>query len=252
MRRGLQISSLRVDKRGSDTAYLYRRLREDAGLKRLKSLYADQSLGQLRQKFESSGRSIKIPQRRLDEWETTVAALEPHFEMLNVLITLSRRANRLQTVVDRNLDVSGLQRDDDPVLLISKEAANGLMSFGAIETGDKMPGLMAMTRVALEFNYNAAEIYPSLGPLTLHLAASCAIGRRTRGFSGKETPAELWGLKGLFDRQFDSVCFPHLREARGIARSWMSYWGEAGDPLPPTLPALDGVPHMPIVIKRDL
>lgn len=171
--------------------------------------------------------------------------------MIDHLLVLCQRADRMQNFIDRNLDLGGLECPDDPVALIPERAAAELLGFGSDQTGDRMPKLLSLTRIAFDFDCNAADLYPSLGPLRLHLAAACALGRRSRGVAGSETDWERWGLRGLADLHYDAACFPELRGARQWLRSrWRRKAGNGGE-VPPFLPPRDGLYNVPIVLKPD-
>ena len=163
---------------------------------------------------------------------------------------MCRRADRLRHVIDRRLDRSGLSRPDDPSLRLGAEAAHALIEFGKEEHGDIMPPLSALTKIALEFDFNAVSVYPSLGPLGLHLAAACALGRRMRGVHVEESPYEMWGLRGLRNAELDGACFWELLSERCTLRPLLdAEYENGGKVLPPFLLPREGVHNVPIAIK---
>ncbi|WIJ23998.1 hypothetical protein [Devosia sp. RR2S18] len=239
-------------KRSTNAEYALRRLREQLGPKRLKTLYGAASLRQFADSLEQQGRAIEVPVRRKEGWEREVPALSREIRMLQSLLVLCHRANRMHNFVDRNIDLSGLKRADDPVMLLRNNAAEELLDFGRLGHEDRMPSLQVLTNIALAFDFNAAQIYPALGPLRLHLAAACAIGRRRRGVGTKETDLEQWGLRGLAGTRFDLACFTDLKEARDELRRHLQPQRRGGEePLPPPLCLGDGLYNVPIVMKAQ-
>lgn len=235
--------------RSKEADYAFRRLREDLGPKRLLVLHGAASVRAIGARLEEEGSGFRVPARREEGWALDVPELAIELALLEPLLVICQRVNRLQNFIDRTLDLTGLDRQDDPVLLMPERSAEELLGFGSDTTGDRMPNLVALTRIAFDFDCNGAAFYPSLGPLTLHLAAACALGRRSRGATVKKTALERWGLRGLADDRFDSVCFPELREARRQLRSLGRPGKRSGGKPPPFLPPRDGFYNVPIVLK---
>lgn len=236
-------------KRSKEADYAFRRLREDLGPKRLLVLYGA-SVRAIGARLEEEGSSFRVPAWRQEGWALEVPQLARELDLLEPLLVLCQRVNRLQNFIDRTLDLTGLERQDDPVVLMPKRSAEELVGFGRDATGDRMPDLVALTRIAFDFDCNGAAFYPSLGPLALHLAAACALGRKSRGATVEETALERWGLRGLGDERFDSLCFPELREARRQLRILGKPGERSGGKLPPFLPPRDGFYNVPIVLKN--
>lgn len=239
-----------ADLRSTETDYALRRLRSELGAQKQRRLQGGASLRQISSAIEREGKTLTLPARPEEDWIFRVPELAPELELLDHLLVLCRRADRLRHFIDRKRDRTALSRADDPALLLGAEAADALIEFGKVEHGDIMPPLSALTRIAVAFDFNAVALYPSLAPLGLHLAAACALGRRMRGVRVEESAYELWGLRGLRNADHDGACFWELLSERCSLRGLLGpEYENGGKGLPPFLLPREGLHNVPIAVK---
>lgn len=86
--------------RSIEADHAFRRLREDLGPKRLRVLHGAASVREIGARFEEEGGGLRIPARREEGWVLEVPQLAQELEVLEHLLVLCQRANRLQNFID--------------------------------------------------------------------------------------------------------------------------------------------------------